>query len=78
MLEHICQDKKIVLALVLSHQFQEMIRERKLEDYAGWVSACVTSGIMELKTLHKDCSEIRQQFKQRFSIREVTVRSKGN
>lgn len=31
-LEHISQDKKIVLALALSHQFQEMVRERKPEE----------------------------------------------
>jgi transposase len=48
-LQHISQDKKIVLALALSHQFQEMVRQRKPDDYPGWVSACVTSGILELK-----------------------------
>jgi len=55
-----------------------MVSKRKPDDYPGWISACKTSGIMELKrTYQKGCSEIRQQFKQRFSFRGVMVRSKG-
>ena len=49
----VCQDAEVALLYKLSRIYRRMIREKRLEDLSGWLTACGESGISLLQTFAK-------------------------